>query len=181
MGETLLSWAIARNAAVMDNQQLSDYIVKKSNVYIDQFVISSWRNGWSFPNSKKQRDALVNTFNCHSYAQFLIPEISQAMSVLFVATKMGISPDILRSIRLREKTQKKLMSQMREAVDITGDEYAAIGVAVSFWESYFSRRHPILMLRVKLTKKKGEQKCQKMKLIKSIIRLLKSMKIRELP
>lgn len=156
MSETLLSWAIARNAAVMSNQQLSDYIAEKTNVYIDQFAISSWKNGWSYPTSKTQRDALVNTFGYHSYGQFLIPKVSQAMSVLFVVTKMGIAPDTLRAIRLRPKVQKQVMVQMREAIDITGNEVAAVGVAIAFWSNFLCKKHPILRLKIELKNKKGE-------------------------
>lgn len=152
MSETLLSWAIARNAAVMSNQQLSDYIVEKTNVYIDQFVISSWQNGWSYPTSKMQRDALVNTFGYRSYGQFLIPNVSQAMSVLFVATKMGMSADTLRSIRLRPKVQEQLMTQMREAIDITGNELAAVGVAISFWSNFCTKKHPVMLIKQFLKK-----------------------------
>ena len=153
--ETLLSWAIGRNAACMSNQQLSDHVFENANMYIDQFVLSSWRNGWSFPKSKKQRDALAATFNYKSYGQLLVPKSEQAMSVLFVAEKMGMPVDTLRLIKLRKKVQARLMLQMREAIDITGDEYAAIGVAIAFWSEFFQKKHPVLFFKEMLNKQKG--------------------------
>lgn len=78
------------------------------------------------------------------------------MSVLFVATKMGISADTLRLIKLNKRTKMRLMYIMSDAINITGDEYAAIGVAVAFWRLYLSKMHPVLQIKAKLLKEKGE-------------------------
>lgn len=156
MKETLLSWAIARNAAGMSDQQLSDYIFENSNIHINPFEICKWRNGTRFPSNDLQRNALIITFGAQSYGEMLLWQPEQAMSVLFVGTKMGISADTLRLIKLKKKTEMRLMYLMRDAINITGDEYAAIGVAVAFWDSYFSKMHPFLKLKVKFLKEKGE-------------------------
>lgn len=150
MRETLLSWAIARNAAGMSNQQLSDFIFENKKVRIDPQLIQKWRRGDLSPQERILQDALAYTFGYDRYSHMLIPNDRVAMSVMIVGSQMGMSADRLRAIRLSKAIQHKLSEHMRLSIDITGAEASAIGVAVEFWTNYTARPHPIEAVKMKL-------------------------------
>lgn len=148
----MLSWAIGRHADIFSNYQLADLISEKAGFQVDRHTVWAWRNGYGYPENERDREALASTFGYEKYSAFLISTPKQVMGVLGnIALKMEISPAMLRQIRLRQSQQIKLMNQMRVAIDLTGDETAAVGVAVSFWSDFMSIKHPILNLKINLS------------------------------
>ena len=154
MEETLLSWAIARNSAVMSNQQLAEYIFEKSEVYVDPHDIWEWRNGYNYPRERVLQNALARTFGYCKYSQLLIPDDHVAMSVMIVGEDLDISADQLRAIWLNKTVEHELAEHMRLSIDITGNEVSAIGVAVEFWARYIARPHPIVGIKLRLNNSK---------------------------
>lgn len=154
MEETLLSWAIARNSAVMSNRQLAEYIFERTEVYIDPHDIWEWRNGYNYPCERLVQDALARTFGYTTYGQLLIPDDHVAMSVMIVGEDLGISAEQLKAIRLTTKVKRQVAEHMRLTIDLTGDEVSAVGVAIEFWARYIARPHPIVFIKMNLDKLK---------------------------
>lgn len=151
MKETLLSWAIARNAAGMSDQQLSEYVLERTKVVVDPHDIWTWRNGYDYLRDHTVQVTLARTFGYNRYSQFLIPDDHVAMSVMIVAEQMGISSDKLRTLRLKKSVRCKLAEHMRLAIDITGAEASTSGIAVEFLANYIARPHPIEVVKMRLS------------------------------
>lgn len=155
MEETLLSWAIARHAAVFSDSQFAKFLQETTDVQVDRHIIWAWRNGYRYPQDEEERSALAKAFGFNNYSRLLIETPEQVMSLLgSVALKMKISSSILSQIKLSNSDQINLMRQMRIAIDLTGDEAAATGVAVAFWSNYLAKKHLILDFKIKLKDKK---------------------------
>lgn len=150
MSETLLSWAIERNAAGMSDQQISDFIFENTKIRIKSQLIRKWRRGDEFPQGRIVQDSLAYTFGYDRYSRLLIPNDRVAMGVMIVGEQVGLSANRLRAIHLSKAIQHKLSEHMRLSVDITGDEASAIGIAVEFWANYIARPHPIEAVKMKL-------------------------------
>lgn len=84
MSETLLSWAIERNAAGMSDQQISDFIFENTKIRIELQLIRKWRRGDEFIQERILQDALAYTFGYDRYSHMLIPDSRVAMSVMIV-------------------------------------------------------------------------------------------------
>lgn len=167
MEENLLSWAIGLYASPFSDEQIAELIQEKTGVVVvDRHTIWTWRNGYGCPKNEKEREALANVLGFKKYSTALVSSMDQVMGVLgSTALKMGVQPSTLLPIKLRKSQKIKLMVQMRMAIDQTGDETAAIGVAIAFWTNYFSKGHPILKLKMKVKiKERRNLLCQKITL-----------------
>lgn len=157
MSETLLSWAIERNAAGMSDQQISDFIFENTKIRIELQLIRKWRRGDEFIQERILQDALAYTFGYDRYSHMLIPDSRVAMSVMIVGEDLGISAEQLRVIRLKAKIKQQLADHMRLAIDLMGNEASAIGVAIEFWTGYMTKPHPIVCIKSKLNNSSKEK------------------------
>lgn len=157
MSETLLSWAIARNAACLSDEQMAEYVFEKTKVVVDPHDIWRWRNNYDYPQDRIIQKALAHTFGYGRYSQLLIPDDRVAMGVMIVAEDLGISADQLRAIRLTNKVKHQLAEHMRSAIDITGNAASAIGVAIEFWTEYMTKPHPIVCIKLRLNNSSKEK------------------------